>query len=121
MKDTIKLFTIASSIFVLIFPFLYLRGLKSPSFENISILLPFYYGISFVVLNYLLQSVIPDKRTRYLVAGAIIGFVLSLIGRFVYNVPEKIFNIPENSVHIIAPILYAFIFGVVVYYIDESI
>jgi peptidoglycan/LPS O-acetylase OafA/YrhL len=117
---SLKLFTIASSIFVLIFPLIYLRGLKTPSYENAAVILPFYYGISFIVLNWLLSSIIPDKRTRYLVSGAVLGFILSLIGHCVYNIPDQLFNI-KDLVHLIAPILYAFIFGVIVYYVDENI
>jgi hypothetical protein len=45
------------------------------------------------------------------------GLILSFIGRFVFNLPKKIFNFNEKNqkhVHIYAPILYGLIFRLLV-------
>lgn len=126
--NNLKLFIIASSIVVSIFPFIYTgqpykeNRLDYLSFEDLSIFLPLYYGISFVVINYLLKNIVINKQTRYLISGAILGFILSLIGHFVYKLPENLYKMENpNLVHIYGPLLYAFIFGVIVYYVDENI
>jgi len=54
--------------------------------------------------------------------GAVFGEILSLIGRYKYDLPVKIFKFSSSNawkVHIIAPVLYAFIFGTLIYVMNK--
>ena len=51
-----------------------------------------------------------------LVVGLVVGFLMSLVGRFGMDLPRKLFGIPlgmRHRVHVIAPLVYAVIFRVV--------
>ena len=77
---------------------------------SVFLIIPLLYGI-FGVLNYYLEL-------KYsIVIGMIFGLSLSLIGRFNLNMPQLIFDFTketEYKVHIIAIILYACIFRLII-------
>jgi hypothetical protein len=72
--------------------------------------IPLLYGI-FGIINY---GVIQQYGIAYsFVVGALFGLMLSLVGRFVLNLPTRIFNFTkatEYKVHPFAMLLYAGIF-----------
>lgn len=77
------------------------------------------YGLAVV----LLKKTVIDRDASWLWAfavGALTGLLLSLLGHYAFHLPSKIFGYQKNGgaawhVHLIAPVLYALIFGVWVY------
>jgi hypothetical protein len=52
-----------------------------------------------------------------LLVGALAGLLLSLIGRFGYNLPRLLFRMPPGThhrVHLAAPIMYSLIFTLII-------
>lgn len=69
-------------------------------------------GLANVLLVYM-GNTVQDAA----VVGALLGFCLSLIGRFAYNLPTTLFGYDTKTawrVHIIAPLMYAAIFVILV-------
>lgn len=123
-------FLIGSSYFVTIFPFLYIglpykSGKKIPgvSFTDIVLILPLYYGIMNVIVKRFLEEFAPpsSRNVKLFLRGAIIGFLLSLVGHFMFNVPKHLFALKGSPymVHLYAPILYGLIFMIVVGYLEK--
>ena len=80
---------------------------KQIDYVRIATSLPIVYGITFVVLKKFFKN--------YFVLGAVAGLFYSLMGRFVLNLPKKLFKMKnETSVHLIAPMMYALVYGVIV-------
>lgn len=72
-------------------------------------ILPLLFGIAGVI-NY---NVIYYGSYNSILVGAIFGMALSMVGRFYFDIPKKLFKMHKNKekvVHMYAPILYAFIF-----------
>ncbi len=95
---------------------------KDVPFEMIPISIAIMFGL-FNMLNIYLQNVLKDQLkfqySNYAVAasvGALMGLTFSFAGRFGIDLPTKIFKIKKNQwvVHVIAPILYALIFSIIV-------
>lgn len=90
----------------------YFRKNGGPSdihFEKFALFIPFFYGI-FAVIE---QKYIKNP----LISGALLGLSLSLMGRFILGLPQRMFGFTtenEYQVHIIAMILYAGIFKFIV-------
>lgn len=81
-------------------------------FELIAIVIPVAYGIANII-NVRLGNTISSAA----LTGAALGFLFSLGGRFLLHLPVKIFDISSQNaaiVHVIAPVLYALIFVVIV-------
>ena len=86
---------------------------KDIPIELMGIFVPLACGIAGII-NY---NAIQFGSYNSLIVGAIFGFALSLIGRFYYDMPKKLFNIEgdkQKIVHIYAPVLYALIFYTIV-------
>ena len=95
---------------------------KKIKYGRLTMILPFMYALTYLVLTVLLLPYFDNKRTRMFVLGAIAGFIYSLVGHFIMRVPEKIYKSRNpNLVHLYAPIVYSLIYGVVVYKIEEII
>ncbi len=127
-RDLLLAFVIGSSILATIITFSYTGNAyrksgrpKDVPFEWIPIFIPIMFGLM-NMLNIFLQSIIKKKSTtsKYIIAatvGALTGLIFSLMGRFGLNLPQKIFNIEKTkewTVHVIAPIMYAAIFAVII-------
>lgn len=117
--EYLKIFIISSSFLVFLITFLYLgisykingRPNNIP-YEMIVIIVPLLFGI-FGIINYYIIKKYNDKNYSIIV-GLIFGLLLSLIGRFYLKLPSKLFKLKnENIVHIIAMIIYGFIFRVI--------
>lgn len=71
--------------------------------------IPLLFGIMGVI-NY---NAIKYGSYNSLLVGAIFGIALSLVGRYYFNIPEKLFKMHKDKqkvVHMYAPVLYAAIF-----------
>lgn len=93
-----------------------LASFLSIPFETIFIGILVAYGISHALINLDSDSDDPDdaypSKLSVATKGAIFGLVLSLIGRFVLNLPVKMFKMKTEDawmVHPIAMIIYAII------------
>jgi len=78
-------------------------------YESIAVGIPIMYGITYTLLKYYNDD---PSRKETMLFGAALGLTLSLIGRFVFDLPIKMFGLMETPwmVHIVAPILYTLIF-----------
>jgi hypothetical protein len=87
---------------------------SSIPFELIALAMPILYGI-FGVINY---YIINEFGNNYsLVIGGIFGLLLSFIGRFILDIPKKLFQMPidaEYIVHISATLLYSVLFRFII-------
>ena len=98
-----------------------LKSFLSIPYEIMVIGILVSYGITYSLMkrNIDVEDSNVTKLTKVAIHGAILGVILSIIGRFVLDLPVKMFKIPRNkafSVHPSAFILYIFIF-LYVYYI----
>jgi len=83
-----------------------------PSKDTLEIGARLMYGVANVINVALGNTVIGAA-----VVGAWLGEILSLVGRFGFNLPTRVFNMQEKDawrVHAIAPIIYALIFVLIV-------
>lgn len=125
-KEYLKSFVIGSSIFVCIFPFLYLGTphithgpLQGIHFEHIIIYLPILFGLVNVLMVHFMPKITGYPSNSFenaFITGALTGFGMSLVGRYKYNIPKQLFkNISDPShVHLYATALYSFVFSVIV-------
>jgi hypothetical protein len=82
-------------------------------FEVLALAVPLWLG-AMNVINMRLVS-------RYganvsVLVGLVVGFLMSLVGRFGMDLPRKLFGIPlgmRHRVHVIAPLVYAGVFRLV--------
>lgn len=89
-----------------------LKKFLSIPFETLVIGVLFAYGIAYSSLNYD-ENEQENRTLSVVITGSLLGLSLSLIGRFVFDLPVKMFGItPEKAwiVHPTASILYIFIF-----------
>jgi hypothetical protein len=82
-------------------------------------LLPFVVPLLFGFANIVSVKLMP--RLGYplapLIVGAATGLLLSIIGRFGFDLPRLLFRMPAGThhrVHLIAPIMYALIFTAII-------
>jgi hypothetical protein len=112
MEKNIHSFIIGSSVPVFIITYTYLiysyisnNKPKSIPITKILFMIPIIYGLAGIInYHYIKYSYI---------VGALFGLILSIFGRYIYNLPVLIFNLKKNNeykVHIIAIILYSLIF-----------
>ena len=85
-----------------------------PYYNLTPILVPLLYGI-FGIINYYF---ITNYGSQYsFVIGALLGLLLSIIGRFYLHLPTSIFDFTlktEYKVHIYALLMYAIIFQYII-------
>jgi hypothetical protein len=116
-KNLTKVFLISSSLPMFLATMVYLgnayRNKNRPGeipYEIIAIAVPLLYGI-FGTINYYVIS--NYDRNYSLIVGAIFGLILSLFGRFVLDLPIKIFNFNKGNeylVHVYAIVFYALLY-----------
>lgn len=115
-KNNIHAFILSSSLPVSFITLGYLgyNYAKNQKPDNIpielfSLCIPLLFGIVGVI-NY--------NATKYgsfnsLLIGALFGIVISLVGRYYFDIPEKLFKMTKDKqkvVHMYGPVLYASIF-----------
>lgn len=80
------------------------------SLTHLLIALPFVYGFVFAFL----KGVLPPSTSLF-VLGSIAGLLYSLGGHYGLHIPERVFKSKHpNRVHVLAPLLYALIYGYLV-------
>ena len=125
-----RAFVIGSSIISTIITFLYLGGaqikkrLRSFPYEYAMIAIAISFGL-FNVLNVELQRLYPRRKRviPFLVGGAM-GLLFSLVGRFKYDLPRKLFGLSKRREWIVHPagvVLYGAIFGLIVETVNKSV
>lgn len=100
-----------------------LQNFLSIPYESIVVGVSIAYGLMYTILKKgdTSDADVVTEQTfhtqRVIVLGSMLGLILSLIGRFQFDLPSKLFGIVDKqySVHIVAPILYIFIF----LYVDQ--
>lgn len=83
-------------------------------YNDIIIIIPILYGIMGII-NYIVTSKLGINWS--FIVGAIFGLLLSLVGRFVLDLPRLIFNFKKDNeylVHIYAIMLYGCIFRFII-------
>jgi hypothetical protein len=123
----LKAFIVGSSIINTIISFSYIgNAFKSsgrPSsfpYEIIPIGISVIFGIA-NILNIYLQSKYTSRFIPFIVGG-LMGILFSVVGRFVYGLPQKIFGFNESNeyqVHLVAFVLYGLIFQFIVQYVNQ--
>ncbi len=82
------------------------------------IVVPVLFGLANVGVVLLQDSLDVDPWLIAAFVGAVFGFLLSLVGRFGFDFPRRVFGFEteraQASVHWMAPVAYALIFAVVV-------
>lgn len=118
-KNNLNVFIISSfvSLITLFYVGLYYTNKQSPidiSFHLFPIIIPILYGIFGLINKY----VISKYGINYsILVGSVFGILLSSLGRFILNLPTKIFNFTNKNsykVHIYAIIMYSFIFRFII-------
>ena len=119
-KNNIHAFLLSSSLPAIATTMLYLgygyAKEKRPNdmpYELFSLLIPLAFGI-FGIINY---NAIYFGSYNSLIVGAIFGFILSFIGRYWFDIPEKLFCMKgtrQRIVHLYAPVLYSLIFYMII-------
>ena len=69
------------------------------------------FGI-YNIINYLLYKKLKNDSSAIII-GILFGLTLSLIGRFIFDLPTRLFNFTKSNeyiVHMYASILYSFVF-----------
>ena len=119
-KNNIHAFLLSTSLPVIMTTLYYLsynyakhQRPEGVPMELFSLLVPLAFGI-FGVINY---NAIAFGSYNSLIVGAIFGFALSMIGRYYFDIPNKLFKMEPNKqkvVHLYSPVLYALIFYTIV-------
>ena len=115
LKTNLNIFLISSFISIITMGYIGIayNNTNRPStipYELFPIFIPILYGI-FGVINYYIISKYGNNYS--IIVGMVFGILLSIIGRFVLNLPIKLFDFTKDTsykVHIYAAILYAIIF-----------
>jgi len=101
---------------------------KDIPFELLPLIVPSLFGLMNIINIYIQENInLKFKGKNYLISGivgAIAGLIFSFIGRFGLNLPTKMFQFTEKNewqVHIIAAIMYAIIFTVIIQPTNEYI
>jgi hypothetical protein len=119
-KNNIHAFFLASSlpVFAITLSYLAYNYAKNQKpvdipIEIFGLLVPLAFGIAGII-NY---NAIKFGSYNSLLVGGIFGFALSLIGRFYYDIPSKLFGMQgdkQRIVHMYAPVMYALIFYIII-------
>jgi nitrate/nitrite transporter NarK len=126
MNDEIVHFVIGSSLFITIFPLLYLytafdrlteteKRKSRISFNLLSICLPIAFGLGFAMMYRLLSGVIPRKTgdiyTRFIVCGAINALFISLILEHILSIYTDWLKVPNPLLcHLCITLFYLIVF-----------
>jgi len=122
MKE-FKAFIIGSSIISTIISLTYIgnafRNSGRPSDIPYEIL-PIFIAIMFGIFN-MINVYFDFRGMETFILGGIMGVIFSIIGRFGYNLPTRIFGFSDNEylVHFIAFVLYGTIFRFIVQPLNE--
>ena len=128
MKVTpLKAFIVGSSLPCVIISLAYIgngwidetREEEPVPFEYVAIAIPLLFGL----WNAGALSVSKLTRMNMTITGLLFGIFLSNVGTHVLNAPVDVFEFPEHLWYvpmILAPFLYAFVWGVIVYAVNKQ-
>jgi len=122
----IKQFLVGMSVSLVPLIYLSMAFQKLPALEKAQSIYPklimglsIFYGLVYVVLRKLLPS---SRQSNFFLIGAIAGEIYSLIGHFVFRLPERLFHLKHpHIVHLIAPLIYAPLYGFLAYYLEKHV
>lgn len=92
---------------------------KDINLNKLEILVRIAYGLANIV-NVHFGNTLESS----LIVGAMFGFLLSVVGRFRFQIPRKVFGMKKETewrVHVVAPILYALIFVLLIRNLNKII
>lgn len=124
--EALKYFVLGGSFLITIFPLIY-TGIpysnlssndkkKAINLTYMTIAIPFIYGFVYMTLTILLKPRIQNDRLRLVITGVIAGLIYALIGVFVFDLPRKVYKMNNPFlVFLIAPVIYALIYGFIMY------
>lgn len=118
-KNNFYIFIISSLVSIITITYLGIaynrkQNLNNINFKLMVLIIPLIYGI-LGVINY--KMIEEYGVNSSLIVGGLLGLIFSLVGRFILNLPTKLFNFTKNNeyqVHIIAIILYSIIFRFII-------
>lgn len=125
-SDDVRAFLVGSSVVTSIITIAYVGAAYATAgrpddvaIEWMTLVFSLIYGAGAVIVNRVaLMNGGGSAEWAWLV-GAAVGLLLSVLGRFGADLPRKIFGMRADRaawrVHVIAPIMYAFIFRLWVY------
>lgn len=128
MDKNLLAFVIGSSIISTFVTFLY-NGVAfrrqrpyNVQIELMPIVVPIIFGLMNILLYNLIQRTTYNPFMLTIVVGSLTGIILSLIGRFYFDLPRNLYGIErEWTVHLVAVPLYAIIFGLIVYPLNRQL
>jgi len=90
-----------------------LSDFVSIPYESLVIGILFAYGVAFMIMKKMNEK--NNKKVQNAaISGAVLGLLLSIVGRHVFDLPLKHFGMTQTwTVHIVAPVLYAVIFLII--------
>lgn len=119
-KTPLTIFILASSLPVTIWPLAGLaiatnRSGAAFDFSVAAILVPLIFGLYHMAFRFLVPE---SNRTKYLVAGALLGLMLSSFGTLVLNIPETVYGLTGSSRYLAligGPVFYGAIWYLVLW------
>lgn len=125
-KTPLMAFVVASSLPVTLWPLAGLAIATSRSgaafdFSVAAIVIPLIFGL-YHMLSGLLVSI--DSRSKYLIAGAFLGLLLSSLGTLVLNIPETVYGLSGPSQYLAligGPIFYGAIWYLILWPIEAKL
>ena len=76
----------------------------------------------FNIINYMIYKKIHNDISA-IISGILFGLILSLIGRFIFDLPTRLFHFTKQNeymVHIYASLLYTFIFYFIIQNLNKK-
>lgn len=128
MDSLLKSFVVGSSLPATVWTFSYLgvahraHPTKALPIEAVPVIVPALFGIVNAAVNTIPASSSEAYTIRMFVVGGLFGFLLAVAGTFGMNLPVELFQAPESERFkflLIAPFLYAVIWGIVVNYMNR--
>ena len=119
LKNNATVFIISVAVSIITLGYVGFANVRNGCPANINseffpLFIPLLYGI-FGVLNYYVTQNFGNGYS--FLVGMLFGLLLSMLGRFMLNLPTKIFNFTDSNqwmVHIHAMVLYAGIFQLII-------
>ena len=125
-KTPLTAFILASSLPVTIWPLAGLAIATSRSgapfdFSVAAIVIPLIFGLYHVISGQVFEI---NNRNKSLLAGAVLGFILSSLGTFVLNIPETVYGLSGPSQYLAligGPLFYGAIWYLVLWPLETRV
>lgn len=125
-KTPLTAFIVASSLPVTVWPLAGLAIATNRSgaefdFSVAAIVIPLIFGLYHMASGLLFRV---DSRNKYLMAGALLGLILSSIGTLILNIPETVYGLSGPSQYLAligGPIFYGAIWYLILWPLEVKI